>query len=45
MVKTGVWSEKRGGKLEGEFEPKVVVEDVGAAVKWALKKEGWRGVL
>lgn len=41
LVKTGVWSEKRGGKLEGEFEPKAVVDDVTAAVKWALKREGW----
>ena len=43
LVKTGVWSEKRwGGRLEGVLEPKVVVEDVGAAVKWALAREGWK---
>ncbi|EAQ89698.1 hypothetical protein CHGG_06317 [Chaetomium globosum CBS 148.51] len=41
LVRTGVWSAERGGKLEGVFEPKVVVDDVMAAVKWALKKEGW----
>ena len=43
LVKTGVWSETRGGRLEGVLEPKVVVEDVGAAVRWALRKEGWKG--
>ncbi|KAH6630411.1 HAD-like domain-containing protein [Chaetomium sp. MPI-SDFR-AT-0129] len=41
LVKTGVWSEGRSGKLEGVFQPKVVVDDVMAAVKWALRKEGW----
>ncbi|KAH6628393.1 HAD-like domain-containing protein [Chaetomium tenue] len=41
LVRTGVWSAERGGKLEGVFEPKVVVDDVMGAVKWALKKEGW----
>ncbi|KAL2147027.1 hypothetical protein VTI28DRAFT_909 [Corynascus sepedonium] len=44
LVRTGVWSEGRsGGKLEGRFEPKAVVDDVTAAVKWALKREGWVG--
>ncbi|KAK3298502.1 HAD-like domain-containing protein [Chaetomium fimeti] len=41
LVKTGVWSEERGGKLEGVFKPKEVVGDVMGAVKWALKREGW----
>ena len=41
LVKTGVWSEERGGKLEGVFKPREVVDDVMGAVKWALKREGW----
>ncbi|KAK4124821.1 HAD-superfamily hydrolase [Parathielavia appendiculata] len=41
LVRTGVWSEARGGRLEGEFTPREVVDDVAAAVKWALKREGW----
>ena len=41
LVRTGVWSEGRGGRLEGEFEPKGVVDDVVGAVKWALRREGW----
>jgi ribonucleotide monophosphatase NagD (HAD superfamily) len=41
LVRTGVWSEGRGGKLEGEFEPRGVVDDVVGAVKWALRREGW----
>ncbi|KAK3310869.1 HAD-like domain-containing protein [Chaetomium strumarium] len=42
LVKTGVWSESRGGRLEGLFKPRAVVDDVMAAMKWALKREGWR---
>ncbi|KAL2135589.1 hypothetical protein VTI74DRAFT_7865 [Chaetomium olivicolor] len=43
LVKTGVWSEQRGvSQLEGEFKPRAVVEDVMGAVRWALKREGWR---
>jgi HAD superfamily hydrolase (TIGR01456 family) len=41
LVKTGVWSESRGGRLEGVFRPRAVVDDVMAAMKWALKREGW----
>jgi ribonucleotide monophosphatase NagD (HAD superfamily) len=41
LVKTGVWSEARGGRLEGKLKPREVVDDVMAAVKWALKREGW----
>ncbi|KAK4042524.1 HAD-like domain-containing protein [Parachaetomium inaequale] len=43
LVRTGVWSEERGRKLEGEFEPRVVVDDVMGAVKWAFRREGWVG--
>ncbi|KAK4237380.1 HAD-like domain-containing protein [Achaetomium macrosporum] len=42
LVKTGVWNETRGGRLEGVFRPRAVVENVMAAVKWALRREGWR---
>ncbi|KAL2183189.1 HAD-superfamily hydrolase [Thermothelomyces heterothallicus CBS 203.75] len=41
LVRTGVWSEGRGGKLEGRFEPRTVADDVTAAVRWALRREGW----
>ncbi|KAL2150336.1 hypothetical protein VTH82DRAFT_8012 [Thermothelomyces myriococcoides] len=41
LVRTGVWNEARGGKLEGRFEPRTVADDVTAAVRWALKREGW----
>ncbi|KAF2397326.1 HAD-superfamily hydrolase [Trichodelitschia bisporula] len=36
LVRTGVY---RGG--EPAHQPAVVVDDVGAAVRWALEKEGW----
>ena len=44
LVRTGVWSEHRSGgeaALQGRTRPKVIVEDVEAAVEWALRKEGW----
>lgn len=41
LVKTGVWSPSRGRRLEGEFKPRAVVDDVMGAVKWALQREGW----
>ncbi|KXX74562.1 Cat eye syndrome critical region protein 5 [Madurella mycetomatis] len=41
LVKTGVYSSERAGRLEGRFEPKVVVDDVSAALRWALEREGW----
>ncbi|TDZ21222.1 Uncharacterized protein Cob_v005755 [Colletotrichum orbiculare MAFF 240422] len=37
LVKTGVWSRERG---EPAHKPKMIVEDVKAAVEWALKREG-----
>ncbi|KAH6651832.1 putative HAD superfamily hydrolase [Truncatella angustata] len=39
LVRTGVWSAERG---EPTYRPKMVVDDVAAAVEWALKQEGWR---
>ncbi|KAK3330523.1 HAD-superfamily hydrolase [Apodospora peruviana] len=44
LVRTGVWSPERGGQevLKGRLEPKVVVDDVEAAVRWALEREGWK---
>lgn len=39
LVKTGVY---RPG-TQPAYVPKVVVEDVLAAVKWALREEGWKG--
>ncbi|KAI1343377.1 HAD-like domain-containing protein [Xylariaceae sp. FL0016] len=38
LVRTGVWSEARG---RPRHEPRVIIDDVKAAVEWALKKEGW----
>lgn len=40
LVRTGVWDPKRGG--EPRHRPKVIVDDVKAAVDWALGQEGWR---
>lgn len=46
LVKTGVF--RRGesrydfGKRP-ELKPRTIVEDVRAAVDWALRKEGWKG--
>jgi HAD superfamily hydrolase (TIGR01456 family) len=37
VSKTGVY---RSG-IEPKYKPKVIVDDVLAAVKWALKEEGW----
>jgi hypothetical protein len=39
-VKTGVF---RAGS-QPKYMPKAIVDDVLAAVKWALKEEGWGGV-
>ncbi|CAJ2504300.1 Uu.00g116940.m01.CDS01 [Anthostomella pinea] len=39
LVRTGVWSAERG---EPKHTPRVVVDDVKAAVGWALEREGWR---
>ena len=46
LVRTGVWTPERGGEeaLQGRFKPKMVVNDVREAVRWALQKEGWKGV-
>ncbi|KAI0385045.1 putative HAD superfamily hydrolase [Hypomontagnella monticulosa] len=41
LVRTGVWSPERGG--EPKYKPKVIVDDVAAAVSWALQQEGWSG--
>lgn len=39
LVKTGVYRE---GSVPA-YQPKVIVDDVLEAVKWALKEEGWQG--
>jgi HAD superfamily hydrolase (TIGR01456 family) len=39
LVKTGVFRE---GTIP-KYEPKVIVNDILAAVEWALKSEGWKG--
>lgn len=41
LVRTGVWSPERGG-AEPRHRPRAIVDDVAAAVDWALKREGWR---
>ncbi|OTA62793.1 putative HAD superfamily hydrolase [Hypoxylon sp. EC38] len=41
LVRTGVWSPERGG--EPAYTPKVIVDDVRKAVRWALEQEGWGG--
>lgn len=41
LVRTGVWSPERGGKPK--YTPEVIVDDVAAAVSWALEREGWSG--
>lgn len=38
LVRTGVWSPERG---DGGHKPRVIVDDVKAAVQWALKREGY----
>ncbi|KAK4102284.1 HAD-superfamily hydrolase [Parathielavia hyrcaniae] len=37
LVRTGVWSEARGGGLEGVYKPREVVDDVAAAVSWGAE--------
>ncbi|KAI1114084.1 HAD-superfamily subfamily IIA hydrolase [Nemania sp. NC0429] len=37
LVRTGVWSEDRDG--EPKYRPTVVMDDVKAAVEWAVKRE------
>lgn len=39
LVRTGVWSPERG---DPAHTPKMIVNDVAAAVDWALEQEGWR---
>lgn len=39
LVKTGVWREERGSPVH---TPKVIADDVGSAVEWALRQEGCR---
>jgi len=41
LVKTGVFQEGTKPK----YAPKVIVKDVLEAVKWALREEGWNGVV
>lgn len=44
LVKTGVWRAEHGRgyeQLKGRFEPTKIVDDVRAAVAWALEREGW----
>lgn len=45
LVRTGVWSPERGGgeALKGRFKPRVIVDDVKEAVRWAMKREGRKG--
>ncbi|KAB5528933.1 HAD-like domain-containing protein [Coniochaeta sp. 2T2.1] len=48
LVKTGVWTPDRAGGeavLKGRLKPSVVVGDVREGVRWALEREGWKGVL
>ena len=40
LVRTGVWDPRRGG--EPRHAPKMIADDIKAAVDWALKQEGWR---
>lgn len=46
LVKTGVFRREESrydfGKRP-ELKPRTIVEDVRAAVDWALRKEGWKG--
>jgi len=39
LVKSGVF---RDGSVPS-YEPTVIVDDVLAGIKWALKQQGWRG--
>ncbi|KAI1494026.1 Haloacid dehalogenase-like hydrolase-domain-containing protein [Biscogniauxia mediterranea] len=40
LVRTGVWRPERGPP---KYEPDAIVDDVRAAVEWALEREGWKG--
>jgi ribonucleotide monophosphatase NagD (HAD superfamily) len=40
LVKTGVYN----AGSQPNYMPKVIVDDVLAAVKWALKEEGWDNI-
>lgn len=37
LVKTGVWNDSAPPK----YKPKMIVDDVQAAVRWGLKKQGY----
>ncbi|KAL8387529.1 hypothetical protein RB595_009842 [Gaeumannomyces hyphopodioides] len=39
LVRTGVWHQDRG---QMKHQPRVIVDDVAAAVRWALQREGWK---
>ena len=45
LVQTGVFKagQQRDAPLPPELRPRVVVDDVGAAVDWALADAGWHG--
>ncbi|TPX13944.1 uncharacterized protein E0L32_005644 [Thyridium curvatum] len=43
LVRTGVWSPERGGGGRMAYRPTSIADDVRAAVRWALKREGWEG--
>ena len=45
LVRTGVWNPEMRGEqtLTGQFKPDVIVDDVRAAVRWSLEREGWKG--
>lgn len=40
LVKTGVYN----AGSQPNYMPKVIVDDVLAAVRWALKEEGWDNI-
>ena len=40
LVRTGVWDPARG---EPSHRPRIIVDDVKAAVRWAFEREGWGG--
>ncbi|KAI2619581.1 putative HAD superfamily hydrolase [Hypoxylon sp. NC1633] len=43
LVRTGVWNPERGG--DPAFRPAAIVDDVQGAVEWALRREGWGGMV
>lgn len=46
LVRTGVWRPPPGETTGPvEFEPKIIVDDVKAAVQWAMEQEGFGGHL